>query len=117
MTPFTRRVDGRVLRAVRSQRIVREGEPALLAVSGGPDSTALLLILARLHERLGIAVATAAHFDHRLRSREEAEGDREFVRELAGVLGVPFVAGRGDVRARVRKTGESGEGAARRPRH
>jgi len=80
-TPFTRRTDGRVLRFVRDRGAVRDGERVLVAVSGGPDSTALLLILARLRDRLPMELAVA-HFDHMLRSRREAAGDEAFVRAL-----------------------------------
>jgi tRNA(Ile)-lysidine synthase len=53
-----------------------------VAVSGGPDSTALLLAL---HE-IGADVV-AAHVNHHLRG-EESDGDERFVRELCARLGV-----------------------------
>ncbi len=115
-TPFTRRTDGRVLRFVRDRGAVHDGERVLVAVSGGPDSTALLLILARLRDRLPMELAVA-HFDHMLRSRREAAGDETFVRALAGSLALPAVCGRGSVAARVRRAGESVEEAARHLRY
>ncbi len=84
----------------------------LLAVSGGQDSLTLLLVVARLAEELGIEPAVA-HFDHMLRSREEAGGDEAAVRGLARRLGLPFAVGSGDVRARARRRRESIEEAAR----
>jgi tRNA(Ile)-lysidine synthase len=62
-------------------------EPCLLvaAVSGGTDSTALLLALADLREG-GFGVE-AAHVNHHLRG-EESDGDEAFVRELCRGLGV-----------------------------
>jgi tRNA(Ile)-lysidine synthase len=54
-----------------------------------------------------------AHFDHRLRSRGEARADEEAVRELAQALGLPFVTGSGDARARSARRHESMEEAAR----
>ena len=88
----------------------------LLAVSGGPDSTALLLILARLAKRKGLRLAVA-HFDHGLRGAETGEAETRHVRELAESLGVPFFAGRGDVRAVARARHLSLEEAARRERY
>ncbi len=54
-----------------------------------------------------------AHFDHRLRSRQEACDDEAAVRSLALALGLPLVAGSGDVRGRARRRSESMEEAAR----
>src|SRR5262249_57579068 len=45
------------------------GEHLLVAVSGGPDSTALLAALAELAPTRTIRL-TAAHIDHRLRGHE-----------------------------------------------
>ncbi len=114
-TPFTRQVDRRILTFIRSRGLLPAGACVLVAVSGGPDSTALLLVLSRLREELGLGL-TAGHFDHMLRSRAEADEDARFVRLLADSLGVPVVTGRGDVRARARRQGESVEDAARRLR-
>jgi tRNA(Ile)-lysidine synthase len=57
----------------------------LAAVSGGADSTALLLTLAELRED-GFTVV-AAHVNHHLRGRESDE-DEQFVRELCATIGV-----------------------------
>lgn len=68
----------------------------IVAVSGGADSTALLLALAELKKRkkLDLEIA-AAHYNHGLRGRESEE-DEKFVSELAGSLNIPFTAGRPD---------------------
>ncbi|HEX6097809.1 MAG TPA: tRNA lysidine(34) synthetase TilS [Thermoanaerobaculia bacterium] len=70
------------------QFFVKRGIPPCrlaVAVSGGTDSTALLLALADLRED-GFTVA-AAHVNHHLRGAE-SDGDEAFVRELCGRLGV-----------------------------
>src|ERR1041385_6457882 len=54
----------------------------LVAVSGGPDSTALLVALAELRADVG-----AAHVNHHLRGAESEEDER-FVRELCELLRV-----------------------------
>ena len=111
-TSFTEGADRRVLDFIRDREIVNGGERVLVAVSGGPDSTALLLILARLRPQLGVELVVA-HFDHMLRSRGEAATDEAFVRALAGALGLPIVCGCGNVAARARRSRESVEEAAR----
>jgi tRNA(Ile)-lysidine synthase len=67
--------------------LIRPENRVLVAVSGGPDSTALLVAL---HE-LGYDIA-AVHFDHAL--REGSEQVAEQVRELCGRLGVRLVTER-----------------------
>src|SRR4051794_21335296 len=52
----------------------------LAAISGGPDSTALLVALAELH-----VPVVAAHVNHHLRGAE-SDGDERFVRELCELL-------------------------------
>jgi tRNA(Ile)-lysidine synthase len=66
------------------------GEHVLAAVSGGPDSTALLAALAELApgRRVGL---TVAHVDHGLRSPAEHAAEAALVRDLAARLGVPCV--------------------------
>jgi len=105
-------VQSRVARFVRRHGILNPGERALLAVSGGQDSSALLLIVSRLATETGLEVAVA-HFDHRLRSRGEARDDEQAVRTMAQALGLPFVTGSGDARARAARRHESIEEAAR----
>ncbi len=65
---------------------------AVLAVSGGPDSVALLRATHALAGPLGLQL-TLAHLDHGVRG-EVAEADSRFVAELAGSLGLPCVIGR-----------------------
>src|SRR5207248_11648550 len=68
--------------------------PAVVAISGGADSTALLLILADLAEELGIVIHIA-HFDHRTRPKQSAE-DADFVAKLANRIGAPIRVGRAE---------------------
>jgi tRNA(Ile)-lysidine synthase len=84
----------------------------LAAVSGGIDSTALLVALAELRED-GFAVV-AGHVNHHLRG-EESDGDEEFVRELCASLGVELRVSDGSLNAdSIRAHGV--EGAARNVR-
>ncbi len=78
---------------IRAHQIFTPG-PVVVAVSGGADSTALLLILAELADELGIVIHVA-HFDHRTRPKESAE-DADFVAKLANRIGAPIRVGRAD---------------------
>lgn len=92
-------------------RMVQAGEKVLVAVSGGPDSVALLDILNRLQEELAIRLHVA-HLNHGLRGSDSDE-DARFVEALCSDLGMPFTGGVEDVRAFVRKQGLSVEEGAR----
>jgi tRNA(Ile)-lysidine synthetase-like protein len=64
------------------------GGTLLVAVSGGPDSVALLCLLAALAERSDAQLRIfAGHVDHGLRAESAAEA--AFVRSLATAIGVP----------------------------
>lgn len=92
-----------------------------VGLSGGADSVALLRALAERSKELGL-VLHAAHLHHGLRGAE-ADGDREFCRELAGRLEIPFHEARVDAAAEAKadpargKAGETLEEAARRLRY
>jgi tRNA(Ile)-lysidine synthase len=109
---FTRGIDRRVLDDASRLGHLLSGESVVVGVSGGADSTSLLLILSRIAKRLRVQVL-AAHFDHQLRSRREAEEDRRYVERLCRQLNVPFDAGRGNVQNRAKRYKESIEEAAR----
>ncbi|HJQ36655.1 MAG TPA: tRNA lysidine(34) synthetase TilS [Thermoanaerobaculia bacterium] len=82
----------------------------LAAVSGGADSTALLLLLAELRYDV-----VAAHVNHHLRG-EESDADEAFVRELCARLNIPLHVTDGTLDAeRVRQRGV--EAAAREVRY
>ena len=102
--------------------LLRAGERVCVAVSGGADSTALLLGLAEANrapplnkEPLGI-VLSAAHVHHGLRGAE-ADGDAAFLRELCARLAVPLTVFRVDTAARQAAEGEGLEEAARTLRY
>jgi tRNA(Ile)-lysidine synthase len=86
-----------------------------VAVSGGADSVALLRLLDRLRDVLGITLAVV-HFNHDLRGAE-SDGDAAFVAELAEALKLEFVNAREDVRAEAARRGWNLEDAARRLRY
>ena len=79
----------------REHALFRPG-PLLVAVSGGTDSTALLLVLAELADEFGL-VLHAAHFDHRTRPRAAAQ-DAQYVADLAARCGAQLRIGRAEAK-------------------
>ncbi len=106
----------RVLRTIRRHRLVARGGRVAVALSGGPDSVALLHLLGELERDGELIVAGAAHLHHGLRGAE-ADADERFCRELAVRLGLAFEAERADVRALARERRRSIEDAARLARY
>jgi len=94
---------------------VRAGDALLVAVSGGPDSVALLHLLLEVRDELGFRL-DVAHLDHGLRGEEGAE-DAAFVRELAADCGLTLHSRRMDLRARHAEEGGSLEALSRRERY
>jgi len=69
-----------MVRTIREQQLFAPGHHLLTAVSGGPDSIALLSLLARLAPSWALTL-TAIHFNYRLRG-SESDGDEVFVTEF-----------------------------------
>jgi tRNA(Ile)-lysidine synthase len=114
--PAGRRLERSVLRYVRAHNLLHSGGTIVAGLSGGADSTALLLLLAALAPKLRIGLR-AAHFDHQLRGKKASQREREVVARLAAELDVPLVVGAGDVRAYARGKRLGIEEAAREMRY
>jgi tRNA(Ile)-lysidine synthase len=96
---------------VRQEGLLSPGDRVLAAVSGGPDSVALLHLLVRAGRDLGLSLGVA-HFDHGLRGAD-SDDDAAFAAHLAQELGLPFHLGSGDVRRTARERKISLQMAAR----
>ena len=83
-----------VRRTVLDERLLTSGQTVLVAVSGGPDSMALLHVLATLAGSLKLRLV-AHGVDHGL--REEAARELAVAAALARDLGVPFSTSRVEV--------------------
>jgi tRNA(Ile)-lysidine synthase len=94
-----------------------EDERVVVAVSGGADSVALLLLLDELLKAKKLAVRLiVAHLDHGLRGASGAE-DARWVGSLAEELGFKFELGRARVKERAARARDNLEQAARRARY
>lgn len=95
--------------------MLRNGDAVLVAVSGGPDSVALLHILAALAPQWALRLGVA-HLHHGLRGTA-ADEDAVFVAALAARMGLPCHTQHTDVRAFARQRRLSLEDAGRRCRY
>ncbi len=78
----------RVVRTVRSRSLFQRGQHILVAISGGPDSVALLSILHHLRQSWELTLS-AVHCNYGLRGAESEE-DQKFVEAFCQGLGVPL---------------------------
>lgn len=103
-----------VAEAAAEHAMFRPGDRVLAAVSGGPDSVALLHLLDRLAPRMAFTLGVA-HLNHGL--RPEAQDEADFVDTLARNLALPFHCETQDVAAYKKRHGLSLEEAAREVRY
>lgn len=88
-----------------------------VAVSGGPDSVALLRATIELQRQAdGKGEVFALHVNHNLRGAE-ADGDAVWCKELCDQLGIALHVGSGNVAARAAEQGDGIEAAAREERY
>ena len=100
----------RVKKYIEEERMADGSEHILAAVSGGPDSVCMLMIL----KELGFETEVL-HVHHGL--REAAGEDERFVRALSEKLNVPFLCRRVDVKSYAESEHLSTEEAGRRLRY
>jgi tRNA(Ile)-lysidine synthase len=100
----------------RKLKLPTSGETIVVAVSGGADSTALLLAIEELKtgNKLYVDVCVA-HLDHGL--RKSSSKDAKWVRELATKLGFRSVIGRSKVAESAEESSDNLEQAARQARY
>lgn len=101
--------------AIRNERLAEAGERIVVAVSGGPDSMALLHVLFLLSGKMPLELI-AAHVNHGFRP-EESAAEAETVAAYAASLGVQCEIGRFDLPAYIAETGLNAQAAAREKRY
>lgn len=108
---FTEKVQATVQR----HGMLTSGDVVVAAVSGGPDSCAMLGVLRELRSSLRFEI-TVAHLDHQLRGADSV-ADAKFVESLAWKWGLPFSLRTEDVKALAREQKCSIETTARFARY
>ncbi len=78
-----------VLETCQRRRLLGASDRVVAALSGGPDSTALVAVLAALRDAGRLASLSAIHVDHRL--RPDSARDGEACAHLCRRLGVPLL--------------------------
>lgn len=100
---------------MRAQQFVQTGDRVAVAVSGGADSVALLVLLLELRQKLGV-ILIVAHFNHQLRGRA-SDTDEKFVAKLAAKYQLDFHVARADIAATAKRNKANVEDTARRARY
>lgn len=108
-------IERSVRETIRRYRMFDPGDNILVAVSGGPDSVALLRILLSLPMLHNNSIGVA-HFNHLLRN-DASDADAAFVKRLCESLGLPCFSGAFDCRNQPFGPGVSPEDAARKARY
>jgi tRNA(Ile)-lysidine synthase len=111
----SRQLLARIRTTIRANRMLDAGDSVLVALSGGPDSVALLHVLLALVPEFGFRIGVA-HLDHQLRS-PRSQADAQFAAAMAKRLGLACFLDQADVMTQARQDRLSIEDAARRARH
>jgi tRNA(Ile)-lysidine synthase len=88
----------------------------VVALSGGPDSVCLALVLRDLYRQGTVPDLTLAHLNHQLRGAD-SDADEAFVRDLACAWELPCHTDRLDVATAAAQSGANLEAAARQLRY
>ncbi len=99
---------------IKEYGLIKDGEMVLVAVSGGPDSLAMLEILFRLKDEFNYRLHVV-HLNHRL--REEASKEAEFVRSFARSRDISVTIFEYDIPDLLEKEGGSVQYQAREVRY
>ena len=105
-----------VVKTVRKFNMLSPGDTVIVAVSGGADSVALLVLMLELKDVLGVKEIYAAHMNHCLRG-EESFRDENFVKDFCKKNDVHLEAGQADVLWIAKRCGIGEEEAARNARY
>jgi tRNA(Ile)-lysidine synthase len=100
---------------IKKYSMLTEGETVLVAVSGGPDSVALLRFLYEIKNTFNLTICVF-HLNHKIRGLE-ADEDESFVAELAARLGLVTHMAEYNVPALAKREKMTIEEAARHARY
>lgn len=104
-----------VEQTIRVEQLLNQEDGIIVAVSGGPDSVALLHILFLLSREWDWRLVVA-HVNHGFRG-SESDAEAKFVEQLANKLGLPFEGVTLDLPAYIWQSGMNAQAAAREKRY
>jgi tRNA(Ile)-lysidine synthase len=104
-----------VKQTIEANQLLVKGHSVLVALSGGPDSVALLHLLSRLRRSYRLKLS-AVYINHQIRPRA-AKKEEKFCQLLCDELSVPLTIVREDVPALAKKRGLGLEETARDVRY
>ncbi len=99
---------------ITQYELIKSGQHVGVAVSGGPDSMALLNVLLSFKHSLGIKIV-CIHFEHGIRGKESLR-DADFVADYCDKYDLELYLGAADVPLMASEWGVSEETAAKRAR-
>lgn len=105
----------KVIRFVKENNLIKDGDKILVALSGGPDSVCMLHLLYAIKEVFNIEVF-AAHVNHMLRG-EEADKDEAYAKYICESLNIKFFSRKINIEALSKERGISLEMAGRDGRY
>ncbi len=105
----------KALKTVEKYSMLFKGAKVVAGVSGGADSTALLLFLCSLRETYNLEIY-AVHVHHGIRG-EEADGDMAFVQQLCKQMNVHCTVKHHDIKGMAKTKNLSEEEAGRMARY
>jgi tRNA(Ile)-lysidine synthase len=103
----------KVIKTIEKYKLFDKKDRVVVALSGGPDSTALLVALAQIAKLLDFSIIVA-HYNHGLRGTSSDE-DEKYSQELAEKFGLIFISGKMD--QKLRQKGQSPEDFYRQQRY
>jgi tRNA(Ile)-lysidine synthetase-like protein len=107
----------RVAETIRSRKLIAPHDHVLVALSGGPDSVALLRCLIELAAKRDLAFRiSAAHLNHGIRGKH-ADADERFCTKICERLKIPLVRAHAKTPALAKEIKRSLEESARIVRH
>lgn len=108
-------INERVEAAIEKHGLIEKGDRVCVAVSGGPDSMALLMYLHTNREKYGMTVS-AVNIEHGIRG-EDSIKDSNFVKDFCAKNGIPLYSYKINVPKMAEREGLSFETAARKARY